>query len=154
MQSVGPLTTDHLAARVLIDDHNAFDAILIRRDDIITIAHVDGVRTHGLLAEVGHVDVVTDIETRHTRIQFLRVALRLFDAIVGKTRSFLVEFDFVELLESITTRFTRREFFARRIHRLLDSWHHILLARIANIAFARGDLFFDASAISVGLVPF
>ena len=111
MKSIRPLSADHLASCVLIDDHNAELPVLVRRNHVITIALINHVRAKRLLNQVREIDVVADVETAHA-CGFLRFR----NAIVRELRLLLIKFEFVELRKAIALHLELPQVRALLIH--------------------------------------
>ena len=92
MQSVGPLPAHHLATSVLVDNDDGLLTLIIRGNHVIAVALIDGVATHGLFKQVGHIHVLAHVETAD-----LGFALCFGDAFVGQRGAFLIKFHFVVL---------------------------------------------------------
>ena len=92
MQSVRPLPANHLATSVLVDNDDGLLSLIIRGNYVVTVALIDGVSTHGLFKQVGHIHVLAHVETTD-----LGFALCFGDAFVGQRGAFLIKFHFVVL---------------------------------------------------------
>ena len=116
VQTVRPLSTDHLSTGVLVDDDDSRFAVLILGDDVITVSLVDGMCSDRLLEKVRHVDVLTDVERADVRF-----SLSFGDSFIGDRRLLLVQLDLVVLGETISFRFEPGEFLSPGVQLVLQA---------------------------------
>ena len=130
MQSVGPLPAHHLATSVLVDNDDGLLALIVRGNHVIAVALIDGVSTHGLFKQVGHVHVLAHVETAD-----LGFALCFGDAFVGQRGAFLIKFHFVVLHALVADLLKFAEFGLCSLEAVAQYGLCGTVARVANFAF-------------------
>ena len=100
MQTVGPLSADHLSSGVLVDDNDAHFPLIVRANHVVTVSLIDHVGPQRLFQKVGEVNVVANVERTNSRF-----SLGFGYTFVGNACAFLVQFNFKVLLVSISAGF-------------------------------------------------
>ena len=132
MQTVGPLTTHHLAPSILIDNHHAHVAVGVLSHHIVAVKLIDNVRADGLLKQVRHVHIFAHIKTSN-----VGDALRLANAVMREHGFFLVQLHLEKLLELIALGLKLRQTRARLLLRFAHLRNAGLVAGVTNVAFKR-----------------
>ncbi len=134
VQPVGPLTTDHRAARVHVHDHHARllaarARILHRHHDVVLVPLVHHVRTHRLREQVRQVHVLTHVEraqVRHT--------LRLGDPGVRQVHLLALQFHLEVLRVLRTLRLQLRKLPLGLLHPLFQRRNLAPIPCVADVA--------------------